>query len=172
MIKAIVGVDKNFAIGKNNDLLFHLPEDMKRFRAETKDSIVVCGYQTLLSFPGSKPLPSRSTICLCPPEVNRDDCYCVHSFKECLQLVKELSKTQTVWIIGGAITYRSFLPYTDCVVVTKVDADGEGTAFFPNLDENTDFILASESEPKQDGEYNIRFCTYYRKDVWEHKENH
>ena len=96
MIKTIVCVDQKFAIGKNNDLLFHLPEDMKRFRSETKDSIVVCGYNTLLSFPDGKPLKGRSTICLCPEEVDRDDCFCVHTFKECLQLVKELSKTQTV----------------------------------------------------------------------------
>ena len=169
MIKAIVCVDKNFAIGKNNDLLFHLPEDMKRFREETRDSIVVCGLNTLLSFPGGKPLKGRSTICICPPEVNRDDCFCVHSFEECLQLVKELSKTNTVWIIGGAMTYKSFLPYTDCVVVTKVDADGEGTVFFPNLDENSDFILAYESNIIQDGDYDIKFCSYYRKDIWNGK---
>ena len=165
MIKAIVAVDQNWAIGKDNDLLFHLPEDMKRFRVETKDSIVVCGYQTLLSFPGGKPLKGRSTICLCPPEVSRDDCFCVHSFEECLQLVKELSKTTTVWIIGGAMTYKSFLPYTDVVIVTKVDADGNGTVFFPNLDEDPDFSSVYVSDTYRDGDYTISFWTYYRKNI-------
>jgi dihydrofolate reductase len=163
MIKAIVCVDANWAIGKNNDLLFHLPKDMKRFRLETKDSIVVCGYNTLLSFPGGKPLKGRSTICLCPTEIERDDCFCTHSFEECLQLVKELAKTQTVWIIGGAMLYESFLPYCDVVVVTKVKADGEGTVFFSNLDKSKNFELAYSSEDENDGEYTINFCTYYRR---------
>lgn len=170
MIKAIVCVDKNFAIGKNNDLLFSLPEDMKRFRAETKNSIVVCGLNTLLSFPGSKPLKGRSTICLCPKEVERDDCFCVHTFEECLHLVKELSKTQTVWIIGGAMMYKSFIEHVDVAVVTKVDADGEGTVFFPNLDEHPNFELAYVSNDVQDGDYTIRFCTYYKKAMLEGEE--
>lgn len=163
MIKAIVCCDKNWAIGKNNDLLFHLPTDMKQFKIETSDSVVVCGYNTLLSFPGSKPLKGRSTICLCPEEVERDDCFCVHTFEECLKLVKELSKTQTVWIIGGAMMYNSFLPYYDFVLVTKVDADGEGAVLFPNLDENLDFELTWTSEPWQDGEYILTFNTYERR---------
>ena len=100
MITAIVAVDRNWAIGKNNDLLFNLPADMKHFRTETSNAIVVCGWNTLLSFPNSKPLKGRSTICLCPAEINRDDCFCIHSFDECVRLVKELSKTRHVYIIG------------------------------------------------------------------------
>jgi dihydrofolate reductase len=135
MINAIVCVDKNWGIGKNNDLLFNLKEDMKFFREKTKDKIVFCGYNTLLSFPGSKPLKNRSTIVLCPKEVERDDCFCVHDFDEAVRLLKELSKTQEVFVIGGAMVYRSMLPYYDRVYVTKVDAcDDEATAFFPNLD--------------------------------------
>ena len=162
MIKAIVCCDKKWAIGKNNDLLFSLPTDMRQFKIETSDAVVVCGYRTLLSFPGSKPLKGRSTICLCPEEVERDDCFCVHTFEECLKLVKELSKTQTVWIIGGAMLYRSFINYIDFALVTKVDADGEGTVFFPNLDENPDFELTWTSDPYQDGEYTLTFNTYER----------
>ena len=78
MINCIVAVDRNWGIGKNNDLLFNLKEDMKFFREKTKDKIVFCGYNTLLSFPGSKPLKNRSTIVLCPKEIERDDCFCVH----------------------------------------------------------------------------------------------
>lgn len=163
MITAIVAVDRNWAIGKNNDLLFNLPADMKHFRTETSNAIVVCGWNTLLSFPNSKPLKGRSTICLCPAEINRDDCFCIHSFDECVRLVKELSKTRHVYIIGGAMLYHSFLPYYDQVLVTKVEADGNGTVFFPNLDENTDFEGKPISEPIKDGEYTIRFWNYVRK---------
>ena len=135
MINCIVAVDRNWGIGKNNDLLFNLKEDMKFFREKTKDKIVFCGYNTLLSFPGSKPLKNRSTIVLCPKEIERDDCFCIHDFNEAIALVKELAKTQEVFVIGGAMLYKSMLPYYDRVYVTKVDAeDFEATVFFPNLD--------------------------------------
>ena len=135
MIIGICCVDNKWGLGKKNDLLFHLKKDMAFFRQQTSESIVVCGYNTLLSFPGSKPLKGRSTICLCPQEVERDDCFCIHDFDELVKLVKELSKTTNVYIIGGAMLYRSMLPYYDKVFVNKVEADGKAEVFFPNLDE-------------------------------------
>lgn len=134
MINGIVCVDRNWGIGKKNDLLFHLKKDMQFFKQTTADGIVVCGYNTLLSFPGGKPLKGRSTICLCPDEVERDDCFCVHDFEQMVKLVKELAKTKVVWVIGGAMLYKSMLPYYDSVYVNKVDANGEAEVFFPNLD--------------------------------------
>lgn len=110
-IIGICCVDDKWGLGKKNDLLFHLPKDMAWFRTQTADSIVVCGLNTLLSFPGSKPLKGRSTICICPPEYERDDCFCVHDFSILLRLVKELSKTKNVYIIGGAMLYQSMLAY-------------------------------------------------------------
>ena len=169
MICGIVAVDRNFGIGKTNketgkgELLFNLKKDMAWFKAQTSDSIVFCGYNTLLSFPGSKPLKGRSTIVLCPEEVERDDCFCVHDFETAVKLVKELAKTKPVFVIGGGMLYQSMLPYYDTVYVTKVEADGNGTVFFPNLDENTDFEGKPISEPIKDGEYTIRFWNYVRK---------
>ena len=119
---AILHADKEWGIGKRNDLMFSLPQDMKFFRETTKNKIVVCGYNTLLSFPGSKPLKNRSTICLCPNEIDREDCYCIHDFNELVKLLQELSKTQDVFVIGGAMLYKSLLPYYDEVLVTKVKA--------------------------------------------------
>lgn len=162
MIKAIVCVDKNWGIGKKNDLLFHLPKDLAWFKAQTSDSIVFCGYNTLLSFPGSKPLRHRSTICLCPEEVERDDCFCIHGFDTAVKLVKELAKTKNVYVIGGAMLYKSMLPYYDEVLVTKVDADGGAEVFFPNLDEHPDWEYCEVSEIIRDGNYNIRFWKYKR----------
>lgn len=166
VLKAIVCVDREWSIGRNNDLLFNLPKDMAFFRQTTKNKIVVCGRKTLESFPGGKPLPGRSTICLCSQENNRDDCYCVHSFEELLRLVKELAKTQDVFIIGGAQIYELFLPHYDEVLVTKADAIGNGTVFFPNLDSNSAFELFWESGESLDAdEVKVRFCTYKRKVV-------
>lgn len=162
MIKAIVCVDSNWAIGRENDLLFQLQKDMNFFRITTQNKIVVCGRKTLESFPGSKPLPKRSTICLCSPENNRNDCYCVNSLEEATKLLGELGKTQDVWIIGGAKIYETFLPLCEQVYVTKVSADGNGTVFFPNLDERDDFNCINQTSPVEDNGKFITFCIYQR----------
>lgn len=163
MIIGIVCTDRNWGIGKKNDLLFHLKKDMQFFKQTTTDSIVVCGYNTLLSFPGGKPLKGRSTICLCPEDIERDDCYCIHNFDEMVKLVKELAKTKVVWVIGGAMLYKSMLPYYDQVYVNKVDADGEAEVFFPNLDTHPDFEPRQFLPIVEDEGYQTRLVIYTRK---------
>jgi dihydrofolate reductase len=163
MIIGIVCVDKKWGIGKKNDLLFHLKKDMEFFKNTTMDSIVFCGYNTLLSFPGSKPLKGRSTICLCPKEVERDDCFCIHDFDEAVKLIKEIAKTTNVFVIGGAMLYKSMLPYYDEVCVNKVDADGEAEVFFPNLDEHPDYEPYQFLPVVEDEGHQTRLVTYTRK---------
>ena len=166
MIKALVAVDNNWAIGRDNDLLFRLPNDMRAFRITTLSKIVVCGRKTLDSFPDGKPLKNRSTICLCSKENNREDCYCLNNIDELIKLIKELSKTQDIYIIGGAQIYKKLLHVCDEVIVTKVKADGNGTVFFPNLDFDDRFYLDYCSEAIPDGvdnEYITHICTYKRK---------
>ena len=162
MIKAIVAVANNWCIGKDNKLLFNIPRDMEFFRNNTKDSIVVVGRKTLESFPGSKPLKNRSTICLCSEKNKRDDCYCVYSFEEAASLITELSKTTDVWIIGGQSLYEKFIDICDVVWVTKVDTETDGDKFFPNLDQRKNFKLVWESDPDIDNGYTFRFCEYMR----------
>lgn len=158
-MKAIVAVDKCWGIGKNNDLLFSLPEDMKFFREKTSGKVVCMGYNTLLSFPGSKPLKNRTNIVLAPDGVERDDCTVVHTLEE---LSKELSKYEEdeVFVIGGAMFYKTMVPYCSEVFVTKVDADGEATAFYPNLDKMDNYTVSFVSEPIETNCYTIRFTTY------------
>ena len=163
MIIGIVATDRNWGIGKKNNLLFHLKKDMQLFKQLTSDSIVVCGMNTLLSFPGSKPLKGRSTICLCPEEVERDDCFCIHDFDEMVRLIQELSKTTNVYIIGGGMLYNSMVLYYDEVYVNKVDADGEAEVFFPNLDENTDYEIKQTLPDVEDEGYNTQLVIYKRK---------
>lgn len=171
MIIGVVAVDKNWGIGRTNkdtgkgELLFKLKKDMEFFKNTTMDSIVFLGWNTLLSFPGSKPLKNRSTICLCPEDINRDDCFCIHSFEDAVKLVKELSKTKDVFVIGGAMLYESMLPYYDEILVTKVKANGEGTVFFPNLDENSNFELLGCSRAVEDNGYTLNFCIYRKKEI-------
>ena len=163
MIKAIVCVDENWSIGRDNNLLFKLPLDMKLFKDTTIGEIVVCGRKTLESFPNSKPLKDRSTICICSKENTRDDCFCVHDIELAIKLAQEMSKTRDVYIIGGSTIYKTFLPYYDEAYITKVKANGYGTVFFPNLDENDNFEQYYCSPDVEDNGYIINVCAYRKK---------
>ena len=164
MIIAIACVSDNWGIGKNNALLFNLKQDMKFFKATTKNSIVVCGRKTLESFPKSQPLTGRSTICLCSSEKTRTDCFCVHDFETLLSLVLELGKTQDVYIIGGGQLYKEFLPYYDKIYITRVyEKVTDAEIYFPNLDINNNFFIADSSKIYEESGYNFQFLTYKNK---------
>ncbi|MGN0790080.1 MAG: dihydrofolate reductase [Christensenellales bacterium] len=158
-MKTIVAVDEKWGIGKNNDLLFHLPEDMRYFREKTTGKIVVMGSNTLKSFPGGKPLKNRTNVVLWPDGDTRDDCIVVRSLKE---LFKTLSRfdANDVFIIGGAMFYKTMLPYCDTAYITKVRADGQAQVFFENLDALDNWNLIDESDVVCDGGYELTFCTY------------
>ena len=161
MIISILNCDKEYGIGKKNGLLFTLKEDMAFFRKTTLNHVVVMGENTLLSFPGSKPLKNRTNIVLSQdPTHNYEGVINVHTFDEMLQLLKKYSENEEVFIIGGASMYRQTLPYVDLVYLTKVDAIGGAEVFFVNIDEDENFEIVSESETIKDGDYDIRFVTY------------
>ncbi|MBQ0071330.1 MAG: dihydrofolate reductase [Spirochaetales bacterium] len=162
-MKAILHCDKKWGIGKNNDLMFHLPLDMKFFRTTTKGKVVVMGGHTLLSFPNGKPLKYRTNIVLWPSGDERraeEDGFVMVKSEEAL--FQELKKydTESIFVIGGGRMYHTLLPYCTEVLVTKVDADGGAEVFFDNLDEMPNWTLTEEGEPLDDNGYTIRFCTY------------
>ncbi len=165
-MKAIVAVDKNWGIGKKNDLLFSLPEDMKFFREKTLNKVVIMGSNTLKSFPGGNPLKNRTNIVLFPGGEKREDCIIVDSMEE---LKEELKKypADDVFVIGGAMFYKTMLPYCSEVLVTKVDADGEAEVFYENLDSLSNWSCVFESEQKETNGYKIRFTTYKNSDIKE-----
>lgn len=164
MIITILNADKNFGIGKKNGLLFNLPLDMKFFRETTRGHTVCMGENTLLSFPGSKPLKDRLNIVLSlENEYDFPNVIVVHKFDEFLKLIKEHAVNEDVYIIGGASIYRQTLPYVNKVLLTKVNADGGAEVFFPNLDELDDFECVDEGTPVMDGDIEIRFTTYLNK---------
>ncbi len=165
-MKAIVAVDKKWGIGKKNDLLFHLPADMAYFREKTLNKIVVMGSNTLKSFPGGKPLKNRTNIVLYPDGEKRDDCLIVGDMKE---LAEEISKydPNDVYVIGGAMFYKTMLPYCSEVLVTKVEADGGAEVFYENLDSKPEWSCVSVSDPIETNGYTIRFTIYKNSDVKE-----
>lgn len=165
-IIGIVCVDEKWGIGKNNDLLFHLKEDMNFFRTTTTGQICAMGYNTLLSFPGSKPLPNRTNIVLAPVGVERNDCIVLHNFEEMICTIAKFTQKddRDVYIVGGSMFYESMLPYYDKVYVTKVLEDGDAQVFFPNLDRIKEFTMKHSSAVIEDNGHKICFTTYERND--------
>ncbi len=162
-MQAILHCDSKWGIGKRNDLMFRLPEDMKYFRKMTKGKVVVMGSNTLLSFPESKPLKNRTNIVLWPGGDRKraeDDGFIITETLD--ELFSEIRKynSEDVFIIGGAMMYHTMLPFCDKVYLTKVEADGGAEVFFDNLDELPNWKMVQESEPIDDNGYKIRFTVY------------
>ncbi len=166
MIKAIVHADKEWGIGKNGDMMFSLPKDMRFFRETTTGNVVVMGGNTLRSFPGQKPLKNRLNIVISRGQV-RDDCIIVRTMDALKQAIKDRQNDGDIYVIGGAQVYAELMPYCNQALVTKVDAVGGADTFFPNLDKDENFVCIYESEPVDDNGYTIRFTTYENKNPLE-----
>ena len=162
-MQAILHCDRNWGIGRKNDLMFRLPLDMKFFRSTTLNRVVVMGSNTLLSFPEEKPLKKRVNIVLWPggdrERAERDGFTLVESLAELFDEIRKYG-SDDVFVIGGAMMYHTLLPYCSKVLLTKVDADGGAEVFFDNLDENPSWTLETEGDEIIDNGYPIRFCTY------------
>ncbi len=164
-MKVIVAVDKNWGIGKNNDLLFSIPEDMKFFRATTLNKVVVLGRKTLESFPNGEPLKNRVNIVLSTSLI-KDGVTVVENLEELKKVLKDFND-EDIFVIGGASVYKLLLPYVKTALITKVDADGQATAFFENLDELKNWQLEKESEEIETNGYKIKFTEYKNLDAKE-----
>lgn len=161
-MKLIVAVDKEWNIGNNGDLLFRLPLDMKFFRTQTTDKIVVMGRKTLESFPNSKPLKNRVNIVL-----SRNKAYAVEG-AQVVSDTDELKKalkdynSDDVYVIGGEAIYRLLLPLCDTAVITHVEAVAEkADKKFPELSKN-EWKLDKIIDETVDNGYNVRWCEYKR----------
>ena len=134
-MNAIVVVDQNWAIGRDNDLLFSLPTDMKRFRSLTLGGTVILGRRTLDSFPGGRPLPKRRNIVITHcPDFSREGAETVSSLAAMREATAGTPPDQ-LWVIGGGSIYAALLSQCARAYVTRVDAAAEGAdSFFPNLD--------------------------------------
>ena len=129
-ISIIVAIAENFAIGKNNDLLFHLPTDLKRFKEITTGHSLIMGRNTLLSLP-KWPLPNRRHIVITD---KKDDvfqgCEVVFSIVEALEKVKNESEA---FVIGGGMIYRQFYPLAGKLYLTVVHQPFDADVFFPEI---------------------------------------
>lgn len=145
-MNVIVAVDKNWGIGKDNKLLVSIPSDMKFFREETMNKVVVMGRKTLESFPNGLPLKRRTNIVLTKDRNYKvKDAILVHSVEELMEELKKYD-SEDIYVIGGDSIYRQLLPYCDVAHVTKIDYAYEADSYFPNLDEMSDWTVERTSE--------------------------
>lgn len=159
----IVNADKNWGIGKNNELLVHIPNDMKMFRETTTGHVVVMGRKTLESFPGGKPLPKRTNVVLTTDmEYEAKGAEIVHSKEELMEFLASYDEND-IYIIGGESIYRMMLPYCKRAIVTKLDYAYDADTFFPNLDELEDWKVSAESEEQTYFDVEYTFMEYTRR---------
>jgi dihydrofolate reductase len=124
----IVAIAKNNAIGKDNKLLWYLPNDLKHFKDVTTGHTVIMGRKTYESV--GKPLPKRRNIVVTRQAISIEGCEVVPSIEAALALCAD---EEEVFIVGGAEIYRQSIPLTDRIYLTKVDQDFDGDTFFPEL---------------------------------------
>ncbi len=162
-MQAIVAVSRNWGIGKEGELLFSIPADMRFFRSMTSGKTVVMGRKTLESLPNGMPLKNRRNIVISSRfDYQVEGAEVVHSPAEAVHLLGDETGEQ-VFVIGGGEVYRAMLPFCETIYVTKVDAQPQADRCFPDLDSMDDWRLAEQGEEQSDGGYNFRFCVYKRK---------
>ena len=159
----IVAVDKNWAIGYQNELLVRIPNDHKHFREETTGKVVVLGRKTLETFPQGLPLKNRTNIILSRnPNYKVKDAIIVHSTEELLEELKKYAD-EDIYIIGGESVYRELLPYCNVAHVTKIDHAYQADAYFPNLEQSGEWEITAESEEQTYFDIEYTFVKYERK---------
>lgn len=157
----ILSVSLDWGIGKDNDLLFHVKEDMAFFRRTTMGKCVVMGRKTLESFPDAKPLPKRDNVVLThSPDYAPEGVTVCHSVQEVLDYAARYD-TDDVFIIGGAQIYELFMPYCKRIYLTKFKASKPCDRYFVNLDEKDDFKCIM-TVPREDNGLSYEFTLYER----------
>lgn len=161
LISIIVAIGENYAIGKDNKLLWHLPNDLKRFKRITEGFTVIMGKNTYYSLP-KRPLPGRDNIVLTDkPGEQVDTCEMAYSIDD---VILKCDDHKENFIIGGASVYKQFFPHAQKLYITKVHATFEADTFFPEIDPTNWEIVDSEEHPQDEKHiYPYSFITYRRK---------
>jgi dihydrofolate reductase len=152
MITLIAAASENNALGKDNQLVWHLPNDFKRFKEITSGHYIIMGRKTFESFP--KPLPNRTHVIITrQKEYHAEGCIVVNSIEKAIEIAP---KTEDVFIIGGAEIYKQSIDFADKIELTRVHANFEADAFFPEINLNN-WKLIFEEKHTQDEKHNFDF---------------
>jgi len=160
MITLIAAVAENNALGKDNQLLWHLPDDFKRFKNVTTGHYIVMGRKTFESFP--KPLPNRTHVIITRQAYKAPEgCIVVDSLSKAIDTCP---KEEEIFIIGGGEIYKQSIIIANKLDITKVHHSFEADTFFPEIDLNKWELVSSEFHPKDEKHlYSFAFETYLRK---------
>ncbi|AKA35618.1 dihydrofolate reductase [Flagellimonas lutaonensis] len=157
----IAAAGENNALGIDNDLPWHLPDDFKRFKKLTSGHKIIMGRKTLESFP--KPLPNREHIVITSQKnyTPKFECTVVHSLEEAIELTKGDAQA---FIIGGGEIYRQAMDHATHIELTRIHATFEADTFFPEIDLDEWALLKEAYHPKDDRhKYDFTYLTYQRK---------
>ena len=160
MISIIVAASENNVIGKYNDLIWHLPNDLKFFKKMTSGHTIIMGRKTFESV--GRPLPKRTNIIITrDTDFNPEGCVVVHSLEDALA---EAAKTdKNPFIVGGEQIYRLALPLTDVVYLTRVHHEFDGDRYFPELGKEWNEVENIPHSVDEKHSYAFTFKTYKRR---------
>ena len=160
MITLIAAVAENNALGKDNQLLWHLPDDFKRFKNITSGHYIIMGRKTFESFP--KPLPNRTHVIITrQKEYTSENCIVVDSLQKAIAVCP---KDEETFIIGGGEIYKQSIETADKLDITRVHHAFEADTFFPEIDLNEWKLTSEEFHPKDEKHhFDFTFQTYLRK---------
>jgi len=155
MITIIAAISKNNAIGKDNKLLWHISEDLKRFKRLTSGNPILMGRKTFESI--GKPLPYRTNIILTKDKnYKADGCLVYNKVEDVLSLYER----NNLYIIGGGEIYKQFIKIADRLEITLVESEFDGDTFFPKI--GSEWFIEKEELGKTN-EYNYKFLTFKKK---------
>ena len=162
MLSIIVAIANKNVIGKDNKLIWHIPEDLKHFKEITTGHKIIMGRRTFESLGGI--LPNRKHIILCNDmEMNIDD-ENVEILDDISKIDKYVSCDEECFVIGGATIYRLLMPYANKMYITKINQDFEGDVYFPEIDEEVWKETSRQKGLKnEENPYDYEYITYIKK---------
>lgn len=161
MVKILVACDENRVIGKDNALIWHLPADLKRFKALTTGNVIIMGRKTFDSI--GKPLPNRISIVITrQADFVAEGTVVAHSLEEAILKAKSLSRGD-IFVIGGAEIYQLALDKADQILLTRLHDIFDGDAYFPEIAETQwKKVDQVKGETDEKNPYQYSFITYQR----------
>lgn len=162
MLTIIAAVAKNNVIGKDNKLLWHIPEDLRRFKKLTEGHTIIMGRKTFEAL--GKLLPNRKHIILSASGQIKTEHNDIEIVKDIDMLDKYINSDEECFVIGGGMIYNVLIPYTNKMYITKVKHEYEGDTHFPKIDMKDWQIIDIEKGLKDDeNPYDYEYITYIRK---------
>ncbi len=160
MISIIVAIAENHAIGRNNELLWHIPEDMRRFKRITNGHKIIMGKRTYESLP-NRPLKNRTNIVISDiPGDTYEGCIMADSIEEALD---HCLPQEECFVIGGGMIYRQFMPLADKLYITWVHKEFEADTFYPEIDPEVWEETERVEEEDEGLDFSYTFSIYVRR---------